>query len=45
MPAPLNRVDTTPELPSTADGVVIGGGIVGVFAFIHCGWRSELGGV
>jgi glycerol-3-phosphate dehydrogenase len=32
MPAPLNRVDTTPELPSTADVVVIGGGIVGVFA-------------
>ncbi|MGR9214718.1 NAD(P)/FAD-dependent oxidoreductase (plasmid) [Rhizobium leguminosarum] len=32
MPAPLNRVATTPELPSTADAVVIGGGIVGVFA-------------
>ncbi|MEK1861298.1 MAG: FAD-binding oxidoreductase [Rhizobium leguminosarum] len=32
MPAPLNRVATTPELPSTADVVVIGGGIVGVFA-------------
>ncbi|MBB4468050.1 NAD(P)/FAD-dependent oxidoreductase [Rhizobium leguminosarum] len=32
MPALLNRVATTPELPSTADVVVIGGGIVGVFA-------------
>ncbi|ARM16463.1 MULTISPECIES: NAD(P)/FAD-dependent oxidoreductase [Rhizobium] len=32
MPAPLTRVDTTPQPPAAADAVVIGGGIVGVFA-------------
>jgi glycine/D-amino acid oxidase-like deaminating enzyme len=32
MPAPLKLVDSTPELPAAADAVIIGGGIVGVFA-------------
>lgn len=31
MPAPLRKIETTPELPKSADVVVIGGGIVGVF--------------
>ncbi|MGF6871135.1 glycine/D-amino acid oxidase-like deaminating enzyme [Paraburkholderia sp. MM5477-R1] len=31
MRVPLTRVDTTPTLPRSADVVVIGGGIVGVF--------------
>ncbi|WP_431324052.1 NAD(P)/FAD-dependent oxidoreductase [Rhizobium sp. YTU87027] len=32
MPAPLLHIETSTELPKTADVVVIGGGIVGVFA-------------
>lgn len=40
MPAPLNRVDTTPELPAAADAVVIGGGIVGVFAAYYLARRG-----
>jgi glycine/D-amino acid oxidase-like deaminating enzyme len=32
MPAPLRQVETSAHLPQTADAVVIGGGIVGVFA-------------
>jgi glycerol-3-phosphate dehydrogenase len=32
MPAPLLHIETTPTLPTAADVVVIGGGIVGVFA-------------
>jgi glycine/D-amino acid oxidase-like deaminating enzyme len=31
MPAPLRAIETTPQLPRSADVVVIGGGIVGVF--------------
>ena len=31
MRAPLTRIDTTPTLPDSADAVVIGAGIVGVF--------------
>ncbi|WP_419815850.1 NAD(P)/FAD-dependent oxidoreductase [Glacieibacterium sp.] len=31
MPAPLTLVETTPQLPESADAVVIGGGIVGAF--------------
>ncbi|WP_064709689.1 NAD(P)/FAD-dependent oxidoreductase [Rhizobium bangladeshense] len=40
MPAPLTRVDTTPQLPTTADAVVIGGGIVGVFAAYYLARRG-----
>jgi glycine/D-amino acid oxidase-like deaminating enzyme len=32
MPAPLHHIESSPELPASADAVVIGGGIVGVFA-------------
>lgn len=32
MPAPLQQITTSPELPKSADAVIIGGGIVGVFA-------------
>ena len=32
MPAPLTTIATSPELPKSADAVVIGGGIVGAFA-------------
>ena len=32
MPAPLATVDSSPELPKSADVVVIGGGIIGSFA-------------
>ena len=30
MPAPLHHIETSPDLPQSADAVVIGGGIVGV---------------
>ncbi len=40
MPAPLKLVDTTPELPDAADAVVIGGGIVGVFAAYYLARRG-----
>ncbi|RCW19911.1 glycine/D-amino acid oxidase-like deaminating enzyme [Ciceribacter lividus] len=40
MPAPLMLVETTPELPETADAVVIGAGIVGVFAAYHLAKRG-----
>ena len=29
MPAPLQKIETNPTLPDSADAVVIGGGIVG----------------
>ena len=32
MPAPLITIPSTPELPESADAVVIGGGIIGVCA-------------
>jgi hypothetical protein len=32
MPAPLHHIETTPTLPAEAEAVMIGGGIVGVFA-------------
>ena len=35
MPAPLTLLQTPDELPASADAVVIGGGIVGVFAAYH----------
>lgn len=40
MPAPLKFVATTPELPAAADAVIIGGGIVGVFAAYYLARRG-----
>lgn len=40
MPAPLKLVDTTPSLPATADAVVIGGGIIGVFTAYYLARRG-----
>src|SRR6266566_8903257 len=40
MPAPLARVETTPHIPDSADAVVIGGGIVGVFAGYYLAQRG-----
>jgi glycine/D-amino acid oxidase-like deaminating enzyme len=40
MPAPLARVETTPAIPEHADAVVIGGGIVGVFAAYYLSLRG-----
>ncbi|ARO27880.1 FAD-binding oxidoreductase [Rhizobium sp. S9] len=40
MPAPLARVETTTQLPAAADAVVIGGGIVGVFAAYYLARRG-----
>ena len=40
MPAPLLHIETTPTLPSAADAVVIGGGVVGVFAAYYLARRG-----
>jgi glycine/D-amino acid oxidase-like deaminating enzyme len=40
MPAPLQHIDTSRELPASADVVVIGGGIVGVFAAYYLAQRG-----
>ncbi len=40
MPAPLALIDTPSDLPQTADVVVIGGGIVGVFAAYYLTQRG-----
>ena len=40
MPAPLVRIETTDAQPQAADVVVIGGGIVGVFAAYYLGQRG-----
>jgi glycine/D-amino acid oxidase-like deaminating enzyme len=40
MPAPLRHVETSPRLPASADAVVIGGGIVGVFAAYYLARRG-----
>jgi glycine/D-amino acid oxidase-like deaminating enzyme len=40
MPAPLQSVATSPELPKSADVVVIGGGIVGAFAAYYLAKRG-----
>ena len=40
MPAPLDRVASSPELPSSADVVVIGGGIIGSFTAYYLARRG-----
>ncbi|MBB4369668.1 glycine/D-amino acid oxidase-like deaminating enzyme [Bradyrhizobium sp. cir1] len=40
MPAPLSHIETSPELPRDADVVVIGGGIIGVFAAYYLTLRG-----
>ncbi|MGJ4993987.1 NAD(P)/FAD-dependent oxidoreductase [Bradyrhizobium sp. HKCCYLS3077] len=40
MPAPLVHVETSPALPERADAVIIGGGIVGVFAAYYLARRG-----
>ncbi|MBB4230677.1 NAD(P)/FAD-dependent oxidoreductase [Rhizobium mongolense] len=40
MPAPLKFVATSTELPAAADAVIIGGGIVGVFAAYYLAQRG-----
>ena len=40
MPAPLSHIETSPDLPSSADVVVIGGGIIGVFAAYYLTLRG-----
>ena len=40
MPAPLSHIETSSDLPDSADVVIIGGGIVGVFAAYHLAMRG-----
>ncbi|MDR6521144.1 glycine/D-amino acid oxidase-like deaminating enzyme [Variovorax paradoxus] len=40
MPAPLSAIESSPELPTHADAVVIGGGIIGVFAAYYMARRG-----
>jgi glycine/D-amino acid oxidase-like deaminating enzyme len=40
MPVPLLHIETTPALPEAADVVVIGGGVVGVFAAYYLARRG-----
>ncbi|MEJ2020810.1 MAG: FAD-binding oxidoreductase [Maritimibacter sp.] len=40
MPAPLMHIDSSPSLPSEADVVVIGGGVVGVFSAYYLAQRG-----
>ncbi|MCP3467369.1 FAD-binding oxidoreductase [Bradyrhizobium sp. CCGUVB23] len=40
MPAPLCHIETSPDLPHSADVVVIGGGIIGVFAAYYLTLRG-----
>jgi glycine/D-amino acid oxidase-like deaminating enzyme len=40
MPAPLRHIESSPQLPKSADAVVIGGGIVGAFAAYYLAQRG-----
>src|SRR5437762_7314464 len=40
MPAPLKPVESSPNLPATADVVIIGGGIIGAFAAYYLARRG-----
>jgi glycine/D-amino acid oxidase-like deaminating enzyme len=40
MPAPLRHIETPTQLPQSADAVVIGGGIIGVFAAYYLAGRG-----
>lgn len=40
MSAPLSHIETSPDLPRSADVVVIGGGIIGVFAAYYLTMRG-----
>jgi glycine/D-amino acid oxidase-like deaminating enzyme len=40
LPAPLNFIDSSPELPAQADAVVIGGGIIGSFTAYYLARRG-----
>jgi glycine/D-amino acid oxidase-like deaminating enzyme len=40
MPAPLTPIETSPDLPSSADAVIIGGGIIGAFTAYYLAKRG-----
>lgn len=40
MPAPLRFIDSTPELPTEADAVIIGGGVIGAFTAYYMAKRG-----
>src|SRR5581483_8481556 len=40
MPAPLTHIETSPDLPSRADAVIIGGGIIGAFTAYYLAKRG-----
>src|SRR5689334_4648304 len=40
MPAPLKTVESSPNLPATADAVIIGGGIIGAFTAYYLARRG-----
>jgi glycine/D-amino acid oxidase-like deaminating enzyme len=40
MPAPLHHIESSPELPASADAVVIGAGVIGVFAAYYLAKRG-----
>ena len=40
MPAPLTQIESSPKLPSSADVVVVGGGIIGTFTAYYLAQRG-----